>query len=157
MSLSFARSSISISRLSAVLEWLKGVATGDLGRSVTQGSGTFGEFAGGTKVTSIVGTPLRNKAILASIAFTLVVFLSLLLRAVAALRQGSPEDTLIQVITLVFIALPEFVLGSILIILFAFVWPVLPAVTLTPSPTGLVLPVATLALGVLGSRRGSYV
>ena len=132
------------------LEWLKGVATGDLGRSVTQGSGTFGEFAGGTKVTSIVGTPLRNTAILASIAFTLVVFLSLLLGAVAALRQGSPEDTLIQVITLVFIALPEFVLGSILIILFAFVWPVLPAVTLTPSPTGLVLPVATLVLGVLG-------
>jgi peptide/nickel transport system permease protein len=117
---------------------------------VTQGGGTFGEFAGGTKVTSIVGTPLRNTAILASIAFALVVMISLLLGGIAALRQGSPEDTLIQVSTLVFIALPEFVLGSILIILFAFVWPVLPAVTLTPTPAGLVLPVATLVLGVLG-------
>jgi peptide/nickel transport system permease protein len=130
--------------------WLKDALRGDFGRSVTQGGGTFGEFAGGTKVTSLVGPSLRNTAVLASISLALVVAGSLLLGAISAVRRGSPEDTAIQVVTLVFIALPEFVLGSSFIILFAFVWPVLPAVTLAPSAAGLVLPIATLVLGGLG-------
>jgi peptide/nickel transport system permease protein len=130
--------------------WLGNAAQGDFGRSVTQGGGAFGEFGHGTKVRTLVAPALRNTAILASVSLSLVILTSLLLGTFSALRQSRPEDNLAQVVTLVFLALPDFVLGAILIILFAFVWPVLPAVTLTPSVSGLVLPVATLVLGLLG-------
>jgi peptide/nickel transport system permease protein len=133
------------------LEWLGGVMHGDFGRSVAQGGGAFaGQRGSGTPVTTLVGPPLLNTLVLASISFTLLVAGSLLLGTAAALRRASTLDSTIQVVTLLFIAMPEFVLGAVLIILFAFVWPVLPAVSLTVSPAALVLPVATLVLGMLG-------
>lgn len=131
------------------LLWLKGAAHGDFGQSVTQGVGTL-SGSGGTKVSSLVGPALVNSLILASISLVLVFIGSFLIGTGAAIRRNSPEDRLAQVVMLVFLALPEFVLGALLIIVFAFAWPVLPAVTLTPSATGLVLPVATLVLGALG-------
>jgi peptide/nickel transport system permease protein len=131
------------------LSWLEGAIHGDFGQSVTQGVGTLsGE--GGTKVSALVEPALAKSLILASISLALVFVGSFLIGTGAAIRRNSPEDRAIQVVMLLFLALPEFVLGALLIIVFAFAWPVLPAVTLTPSPEGLVLPVATLVLGALG-------
>jgi peptide/nickel transport system permease protein len=131
------------------LDWLGGAVHGDFGRSVTQGVGTL-SGSGGTKVSALIGPALVNSLILASISLGLVFVGSFLIGTGAAMRRNSPEDRVIQVVMLLFLALPEFVLGALLIIVFAFTWPVLPAVTLTPSAQGLVLPVATLVLGALG-------
>jgi peptide/nickel transport system permease protein len=133
------------------VDWLSGVATLDFGRSVTQGVGAFAEAgAGGTPVTELIGTSIKNTAILAAVALVLLVALSILLGTVAAIRQGRPLDSSIQVVGLVFIAVPEFVLGAVLVILFSFVWPVLPAVSVDVTARTLVLPVATLVLCMLG-------
>jgi peptide/nickel transport system permease protein len=133
--------------------WLGGVIQGDFGRSITQGVDNFGDpdvEGSGTPVTTLIGRPLLNTAVLASISFVLLVLASLFVGTVAALRRGSSLDTTSQVLILVLIALPEFVLGSILVIGFAFIWPVAPAVTLEVSAKGLILPIATLVLGFLG-------
>ena len=132
-------------------EWLGGVVQGDFGTSITQGVGSFTESGGtGASVGELMGPALRNTAILASIALALLVCLSLLIGTISALKRGSRLDTGLQVVLLVFIALPEFVLGAILIILFGFAWPILPAVSVSVTPEALVLPVATLVLGMLG-------
>ena len=44
------------------------------------------------------------------------------------------------------VALPEFVVGIVLVLAFAIAWPVFPAVTFQVTATGLVLPVATLLM-----------
>lgn len=138
--------------LSRYLGWLSDASHGDFGRSITQGIGrSFSEEgASGTEVSELIRTPLENTAILASISLVLLVIGSLFLGTMAALRRASPTDTIVQIVTLVFISLPEFVFGAILIILFSFVWPVFPAITASVSPDGLVLPVAALVLGVMG-------
>ena len=66
-----------------------------------------------------------------------------------ALMRGCVFDASSQTLMLVFIALPEFMLGAILALLFGVVWPILPAVSLEVSFTTLVLPVATLALAAI--------
>ncbi|MBS1884780.1 MAG: ABC transporter permease [Actinobacteria bacterium] len=136
---------------SRYLHWIEGIVHGELGHSITQGVPTLAaRGATGTPVSELIGPALANTAVLASIALVLLTILSLTIGTLSALSRGSRFDTGTQVGLLVFIALPEFVLGTILITLFGFVWPVLPPVTLTISPTGLILPVATLVLGMLG-------
>jgi peptide/nickel transport system permease protein len=84
--------------------------------------------------------------------------LSLGLGALSAVFAGRPIDQLISIGSLAAIALPEFVIGSLLIGVF-FVWlDVLPPVAIIPpgddplsQPTKLVLPVATLLLASLAA------
>lgn len=134
------------------IDWFTGLLRFDLGNSVTQGVGAFGETSGatGTPVAELIGATIRNTAILAFVAIVLLVLLSIVLGVVSALRHGRATDSSIQVAGLIFIALPEFVLGALLILVFSFFWPILPAVTLDITPAGLVLPVATLVLAMLG-------
>jgi peptide/nickel transport system permease protein len=130
-------------------DWLGAFLRGDLGLSATS-------FASGGKVTiwSQIHEKIGNSLILAGITFAIAVPLSILLGVWAATRAGGVADHTISTTTLALISLPEFVLGSLLILLF-FVWlDVLPPVSLVPPgesplahPKGLVLPVLTL-LGV---------
>jgi peptide/nickel transport system permease protein len=130
-------------------DWLGNFLTGDLGISATS-------FAAGGEVTiwSQIEDKIGNSLILAAITFAIAVPLSLVLGVWAATRSGRTVDHTISTTTLALISLPEFVLGSLLILLF-FVWlDVLPPVSLIApgesplaDPTRLVLPVLTL-LGV---------
>jgi len=133
-------------------EWLGGIFRLDLGNSVTQGIGAFGDAGGavGTPVSELIAASLRNTLVLAAVSLFLLIVLSIALGIISALRQGRPSDSGIQVVSLFFIALPEFVLGALLILLFSFAWPILPPVTINVTPIGLVLPVATLVLCMLG-------
>lgn len=134
------------------LDWVGGVVHLDFGNSVTQGIGAFGDASGaqGTPVSTLIGASLENTAILALVALFILVVLSILLGVVSALRQGSALDSAFQVGGLLFISLPEFVLGALLILVFAFFWPVLPAVSFDVTPRSLALPVAALVLSMLG-------
>jgi peptide/nickel transport system permease protein len=81
----------------------------------------------------------------------LLIPLSLLFGLIAGLRAGGWQDHLISTLTMIFMALPEFVVGSILVVVFSVALAVLPPVSLlAPGATALahpnllVLPVLTL-------------
>lgn len=126
--------------------WLTGLLHGNLGNSAA------GYAAGGRiSVWSQISGKLGNSAILATAAFIPIVAVSLVLGVVGALRAGRWADHLVSVMTLVPAALPEFVLGALLLgLLFAWLNLLPPVSLLAPgqSPLGapslLVLPVLTL-------------
>jgi len=137
--------------LTRYVKWIGNALQFDFGRSVTQGLDGFSNVGTlGTPVSELIMSPLKNSAILASVSLILLVILTLLIGTYTALRAGSKIDKSIQIVGLLFIALPEFVLGAILIVIFCFALPILPAVSFTITPTNLVLPVATLLLSMIG-------
>jgi peptide/nickel transport system permease protein len=87
-----------------------------------------------------------NSLVLVVATFAILVPLSIAFGIWTAIREGSRMDLAGQVGSLALTALPEFVVAAALIILFALVWPILPAVSLTVTPRSLVLPTATLVL-----------
>jgi peptide/nickel transport system permease protein len=135
-------------------EWIGGVVRGDLGNSaVGTASG-----ADSSPIWPLISDRIANSAILALIVIVLLVPLSLLLGTIAAVRAGRPADFAISLTTLAIISLPEFVIASLAIIVFASWLDVLPAVSLIPRGAGpldvpdkLVLPVLTLLGACLAS------
>ena len=134
--------------------WLGGFVHGDLGDS------SIG-LAQGQKhapVWALISDPVKNSLILALITALFMIPLSLGLGAIAAVYAGRPADHAISIMSLAAIALPEFVIGSLLVGVF-FVWlDVLPPVAIIPpgqsplsDPTKLILPVATLLLASLAA------
>lgn len=128
-------------------DWIKGVLHGDLGQSAIQ----LAQGAAKAPVSHIIATPLFNSLTLAVITSVLLIPSALLVGAVAAIRAGQKADLVVSYTALVLGALPEFVLGTLLILVFFSVLDVLPPVALitqgdTPftHPTALILPVMTL-------------
>lgn len=126
--------------------WLTGIVQLHFGNSITVGFENLlnGKPALGAPVAGLIGGHVLDTMILAGISLALIVPLSILIGVWSGLHEGSRGDGATQVVILALTALPEFVMGVILVIIFAFVWPVLPAVSLGPTPKNLVLPVATL-------------
>ncbi|HZB86147.1 MAG TPA: ABC transporter permease, partial [Gaiellaceae bacterium] len=128
------------------LDWLGGVLTGDLGNSAA------GYAAGGeVPIWDDIAPKIGNSLTLAGITALLMVPLALVLGVLAAVRAGRTVDHAISLGSLAIISLPEFIIGSLLILLF-FSWlDVLTPVSLVPPgesalarPEALVLPVLTL-------------
>lgn len=130
--------------------WLTGIVHGNLGQSAVE----LAQGARSAPVTATVGTPLRNSFVLAALTAILLIPLSLLLGTLAAVRAGRATDYGISYTALATGSLPEFVLGTFLILIFFSELHLLPPVSLIPPgsnplayPKELVLPVLTL-LGV---------
>jgi peptide/nickel transport system permease protein len=129
------------------LDWLGGVVTLDFGSSL----------AAREPVVDMLSTPLRNSIILLLLAAGIGIPLSVVLGALAALRRDGWFDKTLLGVVLLLTAVPEFVIGLLLVILLGTtVLTVLPAVALIPpgeSPLlhldELVLPVATLVLAIV--------
>jgi peptide/nickel transport system permease protein len=128
------------------LDWIGGVLKGDLGESLTARRPVWDTIR--NRVTHSLALALYTMAIL--------VPLSVVLGVLAGRRAGRPADQVISGVTLGVIAVPEFVIGSLLVLLFAVTWTLLPAVSLLPPGASafaqldvLVLPVATLTLAGL--------
>ena len=128
------------------LSWLGGLLTGDLGNSAA------GYAAGGeTPIWEEVAPKLSNSFVLAGITALVMIPLALVLGVLAAVRAGRTLDHTVSVSSLAIISLPEFIIGSLLILVF-FSWlDVLPPLSLVPPgesplarPEALVLPVLTL-------------
>jgi peptide/nickel transport system permease protein len=90
-------------------EWIGGFVTGDWGESQLLKA----------PVRSIVFERLKNSLILGGFALLLIVPISIGFGVVAALHYGKASDRLISITGLSLIALPEFVAGVILIVVFA--------------------------------------
>jgi len=128
-------------------EWASGLLHGDLGRSLPSGD----------PVSSVISDRIANTAILSLIVLLLLIPLSMLLGTLSALRRDSAFDHVVTTSTLSIIALPEFVVGAFLIVIFATWTGLLPPVSLVdPSvgllaqPSVLILPVLTLLAAILG-------
>ncbi len=128
------------------LGWLAGVVVGNLGSSL----------ADQRPVTELLAGRVANSTVLLLVSAAISIPLSLGIGIASAIRRDSPLDHAWAAASLVLAALPEFVVGTILILLFATaVFHVLPPVSLVPPGAGalarpavVVLPALTLALAV---------
>ena len=118
-------------------DWVSGAAVLDFGVSV----------ANRQPVSDLIGLRWKRTAIVLLIALAIIFPLALVVGTLSALKRDTALDSGLQVSMLSLASLPSFVVGIALIVLFSFVWHLLPAVALDLSPRALVLPIATLVLG----------
>lgn len=128
-------------------DWITGVLTGDLGFSIS--------FS--RPVDELLGRALANSLKLASLAFVIVVPLSLLGGITAALKRGTAIDRTITVGGLSATVIPEFVSGIMLIIVFAVWLGWFPSTATAPAGSSvwtqiyyLILPAIPLVLVLFG-------
>ena len=98
----------------------------------------------GRMVIDIIADGMKTSARLGVVAACLAALIGIPLGAVAALRRNKLIDKIIMVLTTAFVSMPSFIMGSLLLVIFAIRLRVLPANGSTPE--GLILPIITLAL-----------
>lgn len=123
--------------------WLEGAVHGDFGKALTNDR----------QVIDVVAPRLRNTLIIGGFAFGLYIPVTLILASLAAVFRDRPIDTSISVLTLVGLSMPEFVSGTILLLLFAVAIPIFPVMSLVDqakTPVALLrtlfLPATTLMI-----------
>jgi peptide/nickel transport system permease protein len=126
--------------------WVTGLLHGNLGTSL----------AAQEPVSTLLAPKLVNSAVLVALAAVLSIPLSIAIGAYAALKREKTFDQASSNLLLALAALPEFVVGLVLVILFATtVTHVLPAVSTIPPGSrpwnnwlALILPTLTLVIAV---------
>lgn len=98
----------------------------------------------GRMVIDVIGDGMKTSAKLGVIAACIALVIGIVLGAVAALRRNKFIDKVIMVITTAFVSMPSFIMGTLLLLLFAMHWTIFPANGTTAE--GLVLPIITLSL-----------
>ena len=117
------------------VNYLKNILHGDFGLSTKWIGSTVSELIGGALPYS-----MRLGLCAASIAIICGVFLG----AMAALNRGKALDKLIQVATTALVSMPNFVIATLLLIVFGLKLKVLP--TMANQPGGMILPKISLSL-----------
>jgi peptide/nickel transport system permease protein len=127
--------------------WLGGVLSGDLGH----------DYITNQSITSEMADRLPVTAELAGFAFVLAVVVAVPLGVVAAVRRGGWIDRVVQAVSVITVAVPDFVFGILSILLFSLVLGMFPASGYAPFTASLalnihslVLPAVSLALGLAG-------
>jgi peptide/nickel transport system permease protein len=122
--------------------WLGGVVHGDLGQSIINGAPVEGEVA----------RRIGNTIELTLLAIGLALLVGIPLGMLAAVRANRGTDLLVSSIAMLGLSLPSFVVGTVLLLVFALMLRWLPQhqfVAITADPRQhlelLVLPVVTLA------------
>lgn len=105
------------------LHWLGDLFTLDLGRS----------YIIGGEITDLVGRGLTNTLVLTVTALLLAVLVSLAVSVGSVLWPSRWLNTVVSAANTVAIALPTFVVGPLLVLVFAVVIPVLPAGGVPPD------------------------
>jgi peptide/nickel transport system permease protein len=128
-------------------DWLGGFLTGDLGNSLVNGR----------PVSEILMPRLINTFWLSLFAFIIHIPLTLFPAVAQVIRRDRALDHGISLITLVLLSLPEFLLGTLLLITFVVVVPILPALSIVDESSdiydyllAMTLPAVTLALVMAG-------
>lgn len=130
--------------LTGFWNWLAGLLQGDFGMSLSRQQ----------SVWEVVRPNLANSVLLIGIAAVLSTVIGIVLGVIAAARRDKPVDHVLSVLALAASSLPEFVVGVLVVLVFAvqvFQW--FPALSILPPdsqiwdyPAGLVLPVMTLVI-----------
>ena len=124
-------------------EWLAGVVQGDLGASLVSGR----------PVADALAAPLANTVILSLFALLLYVPIATAPAILQALRRDRSVDHWLSVATLVVASIPDFLLGTLLLLLFSVALSAFPVLSTVREGMGLLdwlqilaLPGLTLAL-----------
>jgi peptide/nickel transport system permease protein len=125
------------------LGWLGGLVTGDLGRSLVSSR----------PVSEILAPRVFNTVLLSAYAFLLYLPLTIIPALVQAIRRDRGVDHLLSIVTLVLLSMPDFLLATILLLVFVIYVPVLPAISLVDQSSSaleylraMTLPALTLAI-----------
>lgn len=128
------------------LDWIDGAVRGDWGASLLYQM----------PVRPLVLERLGRSAVLAGLALGVGVPLAVGLGVLSAVRRGGLVDHAVGLVSLVAVSLPEFIIGTALILVLAFRFPLLPPSSLIDpqaslwhAAPSLVLPVLTLILALL--------
>lgn len=130
-------------------EWITGAVTGDFGTSLVSGA----------PVAPTVWQAFGNTLLIAGPAILVGVSGSLLLGIWAASRRGTGTDTSISLIALIGMSIPEFVVATVLVLVFAVLVPVFPAVVVEGPSAAFtdLLPAAILPAITLVISMAAYI
>ena len=125
------------------VRWLLGVLRGDFGKSLVSGR----------SVSEVLAPRVLNTVFLSIYAFLIYLPLATLPALVQAVRRDRLVDHVLSITTLVLLSLPDFLLGTLLLIVFVLIVPVLPAMSTVDHTSGFTeylrattLPALTLAI-----------
>ncbi|MCA3575543.1 MAG: ABC transporter permease [Aestuariivirga sp.] len=125
------------------LTWLGGLLTGDLGQSLVSSR----------SVSEILAPRIFNTLALSLYAFLLYLPLTVIPAVIQALYRDRAADQALSVVTLVLLSMPDFLLATILLLMFVLWIPLLPAISLvdesssfTEYISAMTLPALTLAI-----------
>jgi len=126
--------------------WLGSLLQGDPGHS----------FVANLPVGTIIAERLPNSLLLAGLTAAIAVPIALLIGIVAAIRRGRATDRVLNIITLSLVAIPEFLVATIGVLIFSVYLLWLPSIALvSPEATmgemlrSLALPILSLAAVVI--------
>ena len=115
--------------------YLKNLVEGDMGTSLQKK---------GRTVTGIIEEKFPYSAKLGLFAIVLAVCVGIPLGAIAAIKHDKLIDRLVMLFTTIFISVPGFVFGTLLLVIFCAVLKIAPA-TWSNAPANYVLPVISLS------------
>lgn len=126
-------------------QWISGAIQGDFGNSLVSGE----------PVAPDVWRAFANTLLIAVPAIIVGVVGSILLGIHAAARRGRAADSTISVVALLGMSLPEFVTATVLVLVFAILLPIFPAIvvqgtsaTFTELVPAAILPAITLVISM---------
>ena len=125
--------------------WLGGMVQGDFGNALTSSR----------PISEILAPRLYNTLLLSIYAFIIYIPLSLIPALIQASRRDREIDHAISMVNLIFLSIPDFLLGTILLVLFSVALPLLPAVSWVDGDSSalqylraMTLPAITLAIAM---------
>ena len=137
------RAGLNIPPVKRYFFWLFNIMQGDLGYSLISTR----------PLTEILAPKIFNTLILSSCAFLLYLPLTFITAFVQAANKDTKIDNILSAITLTILSMPDFVIGTILLIVFVVTFPLLPAISLVDESStlgewimALIMPSVTLAL-----------
>jgi peptide/nickel transport system permease protein len=124
-------------------EWLGSLVTGHLGNSLVSDR----------PIADILGPRILNTVLLSLYAFVIYIPLTVIPALAQAVRRDGWLDHALSVVTLVLLSMPDFLLGTILLVAFVIAVPLLPAMSLVDETSSggeylraMTLPALTLAI-----------
>jgi peptide/nickel transport system permease protein len=128
-------------------EWVGGALVGDFGRSL----------ANRQSVTSLIGERLPVTLALTSLALSLALATAVLLALISVHRPGGVVDRTVAILSMTGLSLAGYILGPLLILVFAVQLGILPSIGYTPlgddliaGIRSLILPATALAVPLIG-------
>jgi peptide/nickel transport system permease protein len=125
--------------------WISAFVTGDFGTSLSSSR----------PIADVVGPRLMNTLLLSLGAVIVYLPLLTVTALVQAVSRNRFADHLLSGITLAFLSIPDFLLGTMILVLFVLIVPLLPAVSYVDNSTpvgayilALVMPAMTLGIGI---------
>ena len=115
--------------------YLKGALVFDFGYSI--------KSRGAVTVASIIADGMKTSAVIGIIAAVVAIIFGVILGSLAAYKHNTIVDRIIMVLSTASVAVPAFIVSTILMYVFCLAWPILPANGF--SWKGFILPTITLS------------